>query len=364
MREICSELHQLMDRLPHYHFPFDQAELPQNGIYILFEKGEMAHGTNRIVRVGTHNGQNRLIQRLEEHFINENKDRSIFRKNIGRAMLNQNGDSFLAQWELDLTTREGKLENSNAIDMEKKKQLERSVSEYICANFSFCIIPVLTYEERMEYEANIISSVSNCHLCRPSPGWLGLYSPVEKIRESGMWNVNHLWKESLSWEKLEMVKRKLSLPTRHRGVVQKVIIGKKPMSVLEVVPRIKQKFESLGGEAIIPLMKGGNFIAREDEEGIWVDNLGSQPLLPWCVFQEAICVLMRNDGRAKRGNAMNCRLGDAGLPLDSIEGHIAQVVYGKQPGDSVFRRVTPIAAILVWAGICRAKPGELVLKDQ
>jgi hypothetical protein len=95
MREICSELHQLMDRLPHYHFPFDQAELPQNGIYILFEKGEMAHGTNRIVRVGTHNGQNRLIQRLEEHFINENKDRVYSAKILDARCLTRMETHFL-----------------------------------------------------------------------------------------------------------------------------------------------------------------------------------------------------------------------------------------------------------------------------
>ena len=38
----------------------------------------------------------------------ENKDRSIFRKNIGRAILNKNQDPFLGQWELDLTTRKAK----------------------------------------------------------------------------------------------------------------------------------------------------------------------------------------------------------------------------------------------------------------
>jgi hypothetical protein len=59
---------------------------------------------------------------------------------------------------------------------------------------------------------------------------------------------------------------------------------------------------------------------------------------------------------------MNSRLGDEGLPLDSIEGHIAHVVYGKQIGDSVFRRISPIAAILVWAGICEDEPGELIIR--
>jgi hypothetical protein len=35
---------------------------------------------------------------LKEHFVNENKDRSIFRKNIGRALLNKDNDYFIEQW--------------------------------------------------------------------------------------------------------------------------------------------------------------------------------------------------------------------------------------------------------------------------
>jgi hypothetical protein len=92
-----------------------------------------------------------------------------------------------------------------------------------------------------------------------------------------------------------------------------------------------------------------------------VDNLGNQPFLPWVVFQEIVSVLIHSGGRAMRGNVMNFKLGEAGLPLDSIEGHIARVVYGKQEGDSVFRRITPIACILIWSGVCIAEPGEFVL---
>jgi hypothetical protein len=65
-------------------------------------------------------------------------------------------------------------------------------------------------------------------------------------------------------------------------------------------------------------------------------------------------------GAARRGDAMNARLGEAGLPLDSVEARVAQVVYGKQPGETVFRRITPIACILIWAQICDPQPGQLV----
>jgi len=135
------------------------------------------------------------------------------------------------------------------------------------------------------------------------------------------------------------------------------------MNVLQTIEIIKQRLEQAGGEAEVSLLKGGNFRALLDPEGIRVDNLGAQPLLPWAVFQEAVCVMIRNGGEAARGDAMNARLGEPGLPLDSIEGHTAQVVYGKKPGDAVFRRITPVACILIWAGICRAGPGTLALLD-
>ena len=66
--------------------------VPLNGIYLLYERGELGHGADRIVRVGTHTGKNQLVSRLKQHFVHENKDRSIFRKNIGRAILNRQQD--------------------------------------------------------------------------------------------------------------------------------------------------------------------------------------------------------------------------------------------------------------------------------
>jgi hypothetical protein len=135
------------------------------------------------------------------------------------------------------------------------------------------------------------------------------------------------------------------------------------MDVIQVVNVLKLKFNRLGHPVQIPLLKGDHFVAEMTDDGIKVDNLGTQPHLPWAVFQETICVLIQNNGRAERGDAMGSKLGDAGLPLDSVEGHIAQVVYGKRRGDTVFRRITPIACILVWAGICDTAPHELILRD-
>jgi len=128
------------------------------------------------------------------------------------------------------------------------------------------------------------------------------------------------------------------------------------------VEAIKRKFERIDRKVIIPMQKGRAFKASMTDEGVMVDNLGNQPLLPWVVFQGAIDLLIRKGGRAEKGNAMASRLGAEGLPLDSIEGHIALTVYGKRPGESVFRRISPISAILVWAELCDTNPGELVLR--
>ena len=90
MRNITQELHQVFNRQRRFTFPFKQflKEIPENGIYIIFEKGEKYGNLDRIVRVGTHTGNNQLRSRLNQHFLKENKNRSIFRKNIGRCFLN------------------------------------------------------------------------------------------------------------------------------------------------------------------------------------------------------------------------------------------------------------------------------------
>jgi hypothetical protein len=202
----CNEIHKIFNGLKEYKFPFDQKKIPKNGIYILFEKGEKVDKLKRIVRVGTHTGNNQLPSRLKQHFIKENKDRSIFRKNIGRALLNADNDSFLEQWQLNLTSRANKEKNSGKVDFEKLKSVEKRVTEYIQSNFSFAVFEVLEKEQRLTIESRIISTVSNCTNCKPSKNWLGLSSPKQKIIESGLWLVNELWKQSLTETELAEVK--------------------------------------------------------------------------------------------------------------------------------------------------------------
>jgi hypothetical protein len=43
MSDICNSVHHIFQNLKRYQFPFNVEELPKNGIYILFEKNELAH---------------------------------------------------------------------------------------------------------------------------------------------------------------------------------------------------------------------------------------------------------------------------------------------------------------------------------
>ena len=50
------QLHRLFQQIPRLKFPFSEDKIPSNGIYTRCEIGEVAHGTERIVRIGTHTG--------------------------------------------------------------------------------------------------------------------------------------------------------------------------------------------------------------------------------------------------------------------------------------------------------------------
>lgn len=204
---FCEQLHLICSQLPKFRFPFERSCIPRNGIYILFERGENGHSCERIVRVGTHTGRNQLPSRLQQHFLKENKDRSIFRKNIGRAMLVRDKDPFLTAWEHDLTSRSARTAYSSTLDLVKLKEVEKWVSAYIQSNFSFAVIEIPNKEERLRLESKIISTVSLCDECGPSGNWLGLKSPKEKICKSGLWLVNELYKEPLGEFDLDYIRQ-------------------------------------------------------------------------------------------------------------------------------------------------------------
>ena len=212
MESLAVRLHQLFNQQKRFSFPFQEKkkEIPSNGIYIIFEKGETFHGMDRIIRVGTHTGDNQLFSRLNQHFLKENKNRSIFRKNIGRSLLHKENNPYSKEWEYDTTSREGKEKYAKLLNLELEKELEKRISTYIHENLSFVVFEVKTKEERLFWEERIIATLSkaaNQGEIKPSDKWLGNFSPDPKVRQSGLWQSNHLNGEPLTSEEFDKLKQ-------------------------------------------------------------------------------------------------------------------------------------------------------------
>jgi hypothetical protein len=205
---MIKELHNLFNNLERFTYPFDDKSnlIPKNGIYIKFEKGELYNGLDRIIRIGTHTGENNLQNRLIEHFETENKNRSIFRKNIGRAILNREKNPYLEYWELDTTSKVDKEKNLKLINFEFESKLENEVSNYIKSNFSFCVFKVETEEKRLFWESKIISTIAQAKI-KPSENWLGNHSTKKLIQESGLWQIQGFKKPKLTDTELDELKK-------------------------------------------------------------------------------------------------------------------------------------------------------------
>ena len=187
---ICYELHKLFNGVKRYTFetiddiPFD------NGIYIFFEKGEKYGEFDRIVRVGTDTGQNQLKSRMRQHLTKENKDRSIFRKNIGRAMLAKENNPLLNYWNIDFTTKKNKELFFDEKKFAECAVIEKDISTFMKENLSFVVFCVNTKEERLRFEKGIISALYNADDFVASAEWLGNYVPETKgthVKKSRMW---------------------------------------------------------------------------------------------------------------------------------------------------------------------------------
>lgn len=200
-KNLCDHVHVAVRQLPVLPFPSRKDELPNDGLYILFEQGEAGHNGSRIVRIGSHTGIGNLPSRLVEH-TKANKDRSIFRKNIGRALLNRAHDPFLEQWNWDLTSKKKRAFYGPRLDTNRQQEVEEAVTGYIVENFSFVVIAVEDRAARLSLEKALIATVAQCPRCKPSPIWLGNFSPVGAIRTSGLWLKQHLNGEALSRDQL------------------------------------------------------------------------------------------------------------------------------------------------------------------
>jgi len=207
MTDFYSQLHEIFNSSNRFYFPFDKdlKKIPLNGIYVLFENGEKFKHLDRIVRIGTHTGQDQLRSRLLQHFVKENKNRSIFRKNIGRAILNRDRNPYLTIWELDTTSRIEKDKNGHLIDKLLEIELEKQISKYIQDNLSFTVFEVPDKNKRLFWESRLISTLALSNEINISNNWLGKFSPKDKICKYGLWQVNELFNNPLDLSELEIL---------------------------------------------------------------------------------------------------------------------------------------------------------------
>lgn len=198
-----NEIHNLFNNMQQFkaseidNIPFD------NGIYIIFETGETYKHLKRIVRVGTHDSEARLRDRLKDHFLRKNKDGSVFRKNVGKAILNKRENPYLVVWSMDTSKRE----NKKFIDAGFQDSIEEEVSDYLESNMSFVVLPVEGKERRLRLEKAIIASLNQFSESRLSDNWLGNNSPEEQIRSSGLWLKIGLDADPLNTDEMEFIRQ-------------------------------------------------------------------------------------------------------------------------------------------------------------
>ena len=179
---IYLRIHELLELLPLHKYPVKWEDLPSNGIYFFYEDSEVLKAGNkvikRIVRVGTHKEQGRLPDRICNHYFG-NKNSSVFRRHLGAAILAKRdpNNPRLKEWM-----------GSEVI----LKGVENAVSKLLREEFSFRCIRVDDADERLELERRLISTLAKFSPKYISPNWLGRYSPVDTIRRSGLWNVEHV----------------------------------------------------------------------------------------------------------------------------------------------------------------------------
>jgi len=198
------QVYALIGLLPRLDHQTPRRQLPRNGIYLFFEKGESASHldtvTDRIVRVGTHRANGRFRSRIRQHYGNVhslagNKNASVFRKHVGGALLRSvdHHDRRLADW---LTQGAPSF-----------SEVEETVSRVLRENFTFRCFRVDERSERLSLERGLIALLAQYPLGEPSANWLGSFAASQEIRRSGLWNMQHTDAEPLTINELERLEQ-------------------------------------------------------------------------------------------------------------------------------------------------------------
>jgi len=178
---------------------------PDRGVYVFFARDEYRENEDqhRITRIGTHavseGSSTSLWNRLRTHRgamsgtyeDGGNHRGSVFRKRVGEAVIEKEGhhDEYPEWGDGSSAKRELRLE---------ELEMERQVSDYL-RELPFLWIDVdgepSANCDRAYIERNMIALLSNYQrdsIDARGSQWLGKHSRSEKIRDSGIWNVNHV----------------------------------------------------------------------------------------------------------------------------------------------------------------------------
>ena len=184
---------------------------PERGVYFFLEPGETRNSTGqmRVTRVGTHavseGSSTSLWDRLKQHYgtgsgssnhpHGGNHRGSVYRKRVGEAIIKKHD---LHDDYPDWDKRWSSIDRDRSEVRDEEYILERRVSTYIREQ-PFLWVDVddepSADSDRAFIEQNAIALLSNFDDQMVDPrddGWLGKYSRSREIRESGLWNVNHV----------------------------------------------------------------------------------------------------------------------------------------------------------------------------
>jgi hypothetical protein len=88
--------------------------------------------------------------------------------------------------------------------------MEKRISNYVQTNLSFCVFQIDTKDDRLFWESKIVSTLAKATDIKSSENWLGNQSTKDKIKISGLWQVNELYNDSLTELELDQLKNKIA----------------------------------------------------------------------------------------------------------------------------------------------------------
>lgn len=192
----AKDIHNYFGKLLHYDFS-NFKEIPfKNGLFVFFDKKEQFEDGMRIVHIGINEKEGHLVDRIAQH-ITGSKDGSSLMKEIGRAILEKNGNHhYIPVWQEP---------NSPDADAEFEKTVKREIQEYLKEHIEIAVIPIDNPTERKRMKSGLLSALVEDSSFKPAPNWLGLNIPKKEIQK-GLWNIKGMNEEPLSEEEFEEIK--------------------------------------------------------------------------------------------------------------------------------------------------------------